>query len=173
MIHFIEGYADRVNELLHDWFGMSFFKQEIIEVPGLLDGVLITYDGVRDDAREQLGRMSWQKFLARMSVIKPDWKYFDRKIMKRFMEEPRCMGGWEGRTIYFLRGARYREQWTSTVAEEDVVPLMTGILSRWGQLIQMELEHMRETIRPCGLRRLTFLSHCIRTGDDAQLAEFE
>jgi hypothetical protein len=161
MIHFIEAYADRVNDLLHDCFGTAFFKQEIVEVPGLLAGVLITYDGIRDDAREQLGRMSWQKFLTRMSLIKPDWKDFDRKLMKQFMEEPRLMGGWEGRTIFFLRGARYRDQWTPAKAESDVFTLMAGALPRWGHIIQTEVEHMRGTI-PVGTEHFREYEHQVR-----------
>jgi hypothetical protein len=46
MTHFVDAFADRVNDILHDFFGTCFFKQEILEVPGLLTGLLITYDGL-------------------------------------------------------------------------------------------------------------------------------
>jgi len=69
------------------------FKQEIIEVPGLLTALLITYNGVRDDARETRD-MTWDEFLDRMSLVKPDWKQFDRNLIEQLATMPhRGMGG--------------------------------------------------------------------------------
>jgi hypothetical protein len=73
MAHFLDQYADRLNELLHSALPATrFYKQELIEVPGLLTAILVTHDGVRDDEREIRANMTWQDFLARMATLKPD-----------------------------------------------------------------------------------------------------
>ena len=159
MTHFIDTYADRVNDILHDIFGTRFFKQEIVEVPGLLAGLLITYDGVRDDTRETLNRMSWSEFLDRMSAIKPDWEHFDRKLMEELGKRPeKGMGGWEGRPIYFIKGGSHPEQWTPTRAERDATMLLKGSLRLWGPLIQNEAEHLKENI-PVGREHFREYEH--------------
>jgi len=51
--HFIDKYADRVDDILHETLGGTvFFRQEVVEVPGMLAGLLITYEEGRDDTRE-------------------------------------------------------------------------------------------------------------------------
>ncbi len=79
MSHFVDRYADRLNELLHYVLTATYFyKQEIIEVPGLLTAILVTYDGVRDDQREVQENLTWEAFLGRISAVKADWLHFDR-----------------------------------------------------------------------------------------------
>ena len=59
MAHFADHYADRINEMLYSGlFAHHFYKQEIIEIPGLLTAILVTYDGVHDDRREIENNMS-------------------------------------------------------------------------------------------------------------------
>ena len=106
MPHFLEDYADHLNDILHDALGGTlFYKQELIEVSGLLAGVVVTYDDVRDDTREIHDQLSWEAFLERMSQVKADWRDFDRALMEQLAMKPeKVMGGWEGRTIYFIKG---------------------------------------------------------------------
>ncbi len=69
MAHFLEDYAERVTDILHDALGGTlFYKVELVEVPRLLSAVLITYDNVRDDTREIRGLLSWEAFLAQMTA---------------------------------------------------------------------------------------------------------
>jgi|SRR5579859_4534001 len=153
MPHFAERYADRLNELLHVALGSSyyFFKQEIIEVSGLLTAILVTYDGVRDDEREVKESMSWEDFLKRMSVVKGDWIFFRRDLMEKFLEHPeKMMGGWEGRTIYFIRGGHHADQWIPEKAKEEVASLFISAGNMLGGMIQKEVEHLRETV-PVGI----------------------
>jgi hypothetical protein len=50
MSHFTDQYMDRVNVILHNVLTPTwFYRQEIIEVEGVLTAMFITYDGVRDD----------------------------------------------------------------------------------------------------------------------------
>ena len=145
MAHFISAYADRVTEILHEWAGPLFFKQEIVEVPGLVAGLLVTYDAIKDDTRETHDGLTWEAFLERMSVVKPDWRHFDRKVMERLGREPqKGIGGWEGRTIYFLKGGSHPEQWTEAGAEQALIPLLMGSTVLWGSLIRRTVERLRE-----------------------------
>jgi len=161
--HFLDEYADRVNDLLHDALGSTlWYRQEIIEVPGLLVGLLVTYDGVRDDSRHVRDDLSWEAFLQRMSVVKPDWIHFDRAVMERWTANPtKCMGGWEGKTIYFIRGSRNPADWTASTAEQDVSLLLSMSWQTWGRRLLDELEHSREIV-PVGRDNYIGWEHMVR-----------
>ncbi len=148
MPHFLENYVERVNDILHDVLGGTlFYKQEIVEVPGLLAGVLVTYDDVRDDTREIHDQLSWEAFLDRMSAVKPDWKDFNRTLMEQLATMPeKVIGGWEGRTIYFIKGGRHPDQWTPSKASEDVPRLLASTWRLWGAIIREEVNHLREIV---------------------------
>lgn len=148
MPHFLEDYAERVNDILHNTLGGTlFYKAELVEVPGLLSAVLVTYDDVQDDTREIHDHLTWEAFLARMSAVKADWTHFDRGLMEQLATMPeKVMGGWEGRTIYFIKGGRHPEQWTPTKASEDVTVLLTSSWRLWGTMIQEEVNHLREIV---------------------------
>jgi hypothetical protein len=151
MAHFTEQYADKFNELLHVGLASvhGFLRQEIIEVPGLLTAILVTYDGVRDDQRE-IKNMTWEGFLERMSKVKPDWRFFDRTNIEKLGETPeRTIGEWEGRTIYFIRGGQHHVQWTPETARKDAVSLFLSAMNMHGPTIQHEVEHLREIV-PAG-----------------------
>jgi hypothetical protein len=143
LAHFTDAFADRTNEILHDMLGGAlFFKQEVIEVTGLVTALLVTYDGVSDDARVTT-QTTWDKFLNRMSAIKPDVTMFEPKFMKQFAKAPKKgIMGWERRTIYFISGNQ-PEKWTASRADELVTSL---ILTSWGTiggLIEEELDQLK------------------------------
>jgi len=163
MTHFAEPYANKLNELLHFTLTASnFYKQEIIEVPEVLAAILVTYDGVCDDQREINDNMLWDDFLKRMSVVKPDWIHFDLELMKRFGEKPhKVLGGWEGRTIYFIKGGRHPEQWTPTKAHEDLFALLVSASGVWGKLIQDEIENLPDSL-PAGKEHFQGFEHMVR-----------
>jgi hypothetical protein len=163
MGHFIEGYSDRLNDLLH--FNLApnwFYKQEILEVPELLTAILVTYDGVTDDQREIHANSSWETFLERMAKVKPDWIHFDRSLIERLRDNPgKTLGGWEGRTIYFIRGGQNAEQWTTEKAETDVGIALASAATTLGPLLQHELEHLKESL-PAGPEHFREFEHQVR-----------
>jgi hypothetical protein len=160
--HFLEAYADRVIQILHEFHGSLFYKQEIVEVPGLVTALLITYDGIRDDERETHDNLSWEDFLKRMSSIKADWKHFERKTMEGFSEKPhKLMYGYEGRTIFFLRGGNTPEYWTTALAEENAITLLKASAVMWGPLVYDEVTHLREIV-PVGKTHFREYEHKVR-----------
>jgi hypothetical protein len=163
MAHFVNQYADRLNDLLHaGLFAHYFYKQEIIEIPDLLTAILVTYDGVPDDRREIHGDMSWEGFLTRMSAVKGDWIHFERRHMERLRDQPqRTMGGWEGRTIYFIKGGQHADQWTPDKADVDVKSLLGSALGVWGKMIQTEVEALSTTV-PVGIEHFREYEHMVR-----------
>ncbi len=148
MPHFLDAYADRINDILHDLLGGTlFYKQEIVEVPGLLIALLVTYDGVRDDIREIHDRLSWEDFLQRMSKVKKDWKQFDRGLMEQLATMPqKVMGGWEGRTIYLIKGGSHPDEWSAAHAVQDTTALLMSSWRLWGTIVQKEVEHLRDIV---------------------------
>jgi hypothetical protein len=163
MGHFVEQYADHLNQLLHVTLAAHYFyKQEIVEIPELLTAILVTYDNVRDDQREIHKNMSWEDFLARMSVVKPDWLHFERGHIEWLAQNPdKTIGGWEGRTIYFIRGGQRADQWTPAKAKEDLANLMISSAALWGKVIQAETDHLRETV-PVGMEHFREFEHMVR-----------
>jgi hypothetical protein len=145
--HFIEPYADRVVQLLHEYHQALFYKQEIVEVQGLVTGLFITFDDIKDEVREIHDNLSWEEFLQRMCLIKPAWQTLERKKMEAFIEHPeKMMGGAEGRTFYFIRGGSFPQYWTTERAEQDAILLMQASVSNWGALILAEVTHLRELV---------------------------
>jgi hypothetical protein len=163
MPHFAEEYADAVNAILHQTHGVTrFYKQEIIEIPGLLVSLLITYDGVRDDERLVTESATWNEFLGRMARVKADWATFDRKVMEKLTEYPdKTMLGYEGRTIYFIKPGSDPDQWTREKAAEDAIPLLKGSLAAWGPLIAEEIRTLPERIKP-GREHFSQYEHLVR-----------
>jgi hypothetical protein len=162
MAHFVSPYADRINDILHDFSGVRFFKQEILEVPGLLTGLIITYDGVRDDAREIRDALSWQEFLDRMGAIKRDWKNFDRSLVEELAKIPeKTISGWEGRTIYFIRGGKNPERWSLDAAAKDAGLLLAASHKLWGPLVELEVLQLRQSV-PVGREHFKDYEHKVR-----------
>ncbi len=149
MTHFIDKYGDIINDILHDTLPSTlFYKQEVYEVPGLLTALLITYDDVTDDIREYHLSTTWEEFIARMSRVKPDWMHFSKdNIIKMASERPQMtMGGWEGRTIYFIRGGNTAAFWTDEKAKEDITLLLRSSATIRGELIEYEVSNARSLI---------------------------
>jgi hypothetical protein len=149
MTHFVEPYADRVNDLLHLIGGARFYRQEVVEVTGLVTGLLITYDNVADDERQVRSQLTWDEFLERMSLIKADWKRFDRTNVEALAAMPdKGIHGWEGRTIYFLKGGSRPEQWSAERATRDVTVLVRSAHSMLGPLVELEVQTLRARLPP-------------------------
>lgn len=108
--HFALASASRVNEILHDCLVSTwFYKHEVCEVPELVTALLVTYDTHRDDEFQVQPKTTWQDFLDRMDRVKPDWAHFSRQTMEALARQPeKAMLGWEGRTLYCVRGGQPR-----------------------------------------------------------------
>lgn len=93
--------------------------------------------------------MSWEQFLDRMSNAKADWKHFDREHMEHLAEAPtKSMMGWEGRTIYFIKGGTHPDQWTRVHAERDAKALLAGSYHALGPLIKFVADTLRSAVPP-------------------------
>src|SRR5262245_43072273 len=93
--------------------------------------------------------MSYDEFLDRMARVKPDWRGFDLSYFEALKTKPeKTILGWEGRTIYFLRGGSDAIRWTAENAEVDVVTLLAGSHAALGPLIQLESERLKQAIPP-------------------------
>lgn len=60
------------------------------------------------------------------------------------------MGGWEGRTIYFMKACGHPEQWTQEKARTDITALLQSGAASWGQIIASRLDTLDESVRPGG-----------------------
>jgi len=146
--HFISGYIHEFIELLHRTLDPTwFYKSEIIEIPELLTAILITYDDQEDDDINVNAECDWENFLERMSRIKSDWAYFDKKNIELLVEKPeKTIGGWEGRTIYLLRGGQNPEYWKRERAFEDIYYLLSLREEVIGPLILEPLKNLHRLI---------------------------
>jgi hypothetical protein len=164
MPHCTDQYADRLNELLHYTLTPTYFyKQEIVEVPGLLTAILVTYDGVHDDHREVEKNMTWEGFRKRMSAVDPDWLHFDRSVMEELSSKhpEKVMGGCERRTIYLIKGGSHADQWTPEKMKMEVTSLLMSTWVTLGITIQAEVEHLREHV-PLGFDHFQQFEHMVR-----------
>jgi hypothetical protein len=141
----------------HDFF---FFSQEIFEVPGALTAILIRYDGVLDDSRVIHDQSSSQDFIKRMERVKGDWKFFDLNLVAQ-MAPHQVLGGWEGRTIYFIKNGQRADQWTPENATQDITKLLHSSAQGTGPAIQWETDHLRELV-PVGHEHFQTLEHMVR-----------
>ena len=150
MKHYSIKYSGTVNDILHDVLISTWnYKHEILEIPGLVTALLITYDNQRQDEFIVKSDLTWEKFLNRMSRVKPDWAFFSIENMRGMAEQPhKTMGGWEGRTIYIIKGGSKPEFWTREKAREDINLLISSTTRIHAPLIQHELESAKEQIPP-------------------------
>jgi hypothetical protein len=56
------------------------------------------------------------------------------------------MGGWEGRTIYFIKGGEFPEFWSTERAQIDGMALLTSAAKMYGPLVVHEIENVSKTI---------------------------
>jgi hypothetical protein len=147
--HPVYGYAKQINGLLHAILWSTWFcKHEIYEVPNIVTALLITYDNQRDDVFEIHSNVKWKTFLLRMSRVKKDWADFSLQTMKDLSKTKKTMGGWEGRTIYFMKGCSRPDYWTPKHAETDISLLMSVGQRVLGPLVLNGVKWMKETIAP-------------------------
>jgi len=148
MSHFALSYAKRVNEILHDVLWSTwFYKYEIIEVPGLVTALLVTYDNQKDDEYIIASDITREQFLQRMSRMKPDWADFSLENLQGLAKLPhKTIGGWEGRTIYFVKGGSSPKYWSIENARTDTVLLISNSILMQGSMIQHEVKNMGESI---------------------------
>lgn len=129
--------------LISTWF----YKHQIYEVPGLCTALLINYDNQEHDEFEVFSDTEWESFLERMSRVKPDWVPFKREIMEGLAKQPhKVMGGWEGRTIYFIKGGSKPEFWTTERAEIDTITLLTASAEFQGTLLYEQAGRIDELV---------------------------
>ncbi|MCB0253589.1 MAG: hypothetical protein KDI55_07665, partial [Anaerolineae bacterium] len=149
MMHFALNYAKHVNEILHNVLWSTwFYKHEIIEVPGLVTALLVTYDNQKDDEFDVASEQTWSKFLQRMSRVKHDWSHFSQETMERLADFPqKKMLGWEGRTIYFIRGGSNPGYWSAENASADVTMLISTSVQMHGPMIQNQVQELEKSIR--------------------------
>jgi hypothetical protein len=148
--------------LHHVLGGATCYRQEIIEVPGLLVGLFITYDDVRDDVQEIFDNLTWEEFVKRLCRVKADWATLERGTIEALGAHPeKTFGGWEGRTIYMIKGGRHPEQWTQEDAIKDLTALLTSSASRLGAMIQYEADNLRNIV-PAGNAYFRSFEHYVR-----------
>ena len=148
MKHFVIEYSKRINEILHSYLISTwFYKHQIFGVSELCTAILINYDNQEKDEFEVFDNTDWDRFLKRMSRIKPDWIHFKRDIMESLAEQPhKVIGGWEGRTIYFIKAGRNPKFWTKDRAEIDTKNLLTATAAIQGPLIYEETLQIDQSI---------------------------
>lgn len=146
--HFVLNYAKYINVILHDNLVSTWcYKHEIIEVSDVATALLITYDNIQDDSYEIFTNVDWDFFISRMSRVKPDWAHFSSEVMRKFADHPdKTMMGWEGRTIYFIKGGKFPEFWSTEKAHIDGMALLSGSLRMYGPMILQEIENIAKII---------------------------
>jgi len=162
MGHFTDEYANRVNTILHRVLTPTwFYKQEIIEVPGVVTAILITYDEVRDDSHGVRNNCSWDDFQQRLWNIK-GWR-ISRDLLDKMVREnsPMVIGGWEGRTIYIMRAGSRHEHWTADKANDDILDLMMDSGQIRVEILKQETENLREIVPP-GPENFKAFEHIVR-----------
>lgn len=148
--HFVIEYAEHINELLHSYlFSTWCYKHEILDVSGIATALLITYDDVKDDVYETYSEVDWAFFISRMSQVKPDWAFFSSDVMLKFADHPdKTMMGWEGRTIYFIKGGKFPDSWSTEKAHIDGMALLTSGAKMYAPLSLHEIENVAKVIPP-------------------------
>jgi hypothetical protein len=128
MAHFTDEYTDQVKKILHDGLMPTwFYKQEIMNVSGVVTGLFITYDGIRDDSCRVVDHCSWDEFLLRIHRVDPDWDVTQDFLKDVEQKRPEfTMGGWLSRTIHILKAGQHPEHWTASDATKDITALLTS-----------------------------------------------
>jgi hypothetical protein len=158
-IHHCDYISDALHAVLHPTW---CYRQQIYEVPGVLTALLVTYDDVLDDAREYHPDTTWEQFISRMAVVKADWANFPQATMSEFARHPdKTMMGWEGRTIYVIKGGNNAQFWTAESAATDVAAFVGAGPRMWGEVVQIEIENAKDRI-PVGRAHFAQYENLIR-----------
>ena len=162
MSHFADPYCDVVNETLHHLLQSTWvYRQEVYEVGNLATALLVTYDDVREDVREYKLGATWEQFLTRMARVKADWANLSQDGMSRWADHPeKTILGWEGRTIYFIKGGAKPEFWSKQRATNDLQVLLLGS-ALWGEVVELELAQAPNSI-PVGREHFADYERMVR-----------
>ena len=97
-----------------------------------------------------------------MIRVKPEWAFFSEDTMKKFAQHPeKVMMGWEGQTIYFIKGGNNPEFWTTDHAEEDIRSLLMASAALWGPLVFDQVKRIGDII-PNGQEHFRDYEHPVR-----------
>jgi hypothetical protein len=67
--------------------------------------------------------------------------------MEEFLQYPEMvMGGWEGRTIYIIKGESHADQWAPEKAKTDAAVLLMSATLGLGDMIQTEVWNTFEKV---------------------------
>jgi len=146
--HYALEYAKRVNELLHNCLWPTwFYKHEIYEVPNLATGLFITYDDQKDDEFKIHTNVKWKRFHLRLTKIQKKGGSLSLATIRKLCDTPeKTIGGWEQRTIYFVKGGNHPDYWAPSKADTDVYLLMASATKVWGRLIMDRVSRVKEMI---------------------------
>lgn len=163
MKHFSTDYVKELNNFLHTYLTSTWnYHIEIMEISDLLTAVLVTYDDQEEDLFEVSTGLCYEEFLARMSLVKSDWAHFKKENFEGLAAKPqKTIGGWEGRTIYFIRGGSNPEYWTTESAIEDGRRLILSSVQTQGTMLLEEVQRI-DTLIPRGRKHFRVYEHFVR-----------
>jgi hypothetical protein len=162
MRHFADSYCDVFNERLHEMLPATWqYRQELHDFGGIGTALLVTYDDVKDDSRVYLSD-TWETFLVRMSQVKPDWADLSKEIMLGLAAMPdKSILGWEGRTIFVIKGGANPQYWTPKQAHEDSAALRFAGQRMQGIAVEAEINSIDVAI-PIGNDGATAYERLVR-----------
>jgi hypothetical protein len=150
MEHFARDYARAFSDFLHRFLISTWhYKLQVFEIPGLLTALLVNYDNQREDELVLVTDITYDHFLARMAEVKPDWIYFKRENFEGLAKQPhKTMLGWEGRTIYVMKGGSNPDRWSPDVATKDATQILVASASLQGRFLQEEAASIERALPP-------------------------
>jgi len=163
MNHFTKEYVNEINDFLHTYLTSTWnYRIEVFEIKDLLTAVLVTYDDQVEDSFEISTSLSYDEFLHRMSLVKPDWIQIEKEVFEGLAAKPhKTMGGCEGRTIYFIKGGSNPEYWTPESAIEDARNLLLSSSQLQGPMLLEEVQRI-DTLIPRGNEHFRSYEHFVR-----------
>jgi len=146
--HFALAFATHANEILHSNLSVTFdYRHEILEVPGLVTALFITYAGRRGDEYEIKTPVSFDEFKARLMEVKYEWHDLEEATIRGLAAKPeKSISGWENQTIYIVRGGSFPPSWTTALAEQWLSLILSGSALFWGPMIEQEWKYLDENI---------------------------
>lgn len=145
--HFALGYARKVNEHLHQAMSATTsFRHEIFEVPNLVTGHFVTYDGIDSDEFIVHSPVDWPRFRTRLMQAHQAWHDLTEETVRKFRDKPeKSMTGCENRTIYSFRGGSNPNYWTEKYALEFCQVTTIGVVL-WGPMLKQEWQNITTTV---------------------------
>lgn len=148
MEHFTQHYARAFSDYLHQFLISTWhYKLQIYEIAGLLTAILVNYDDQKADEYAFITNITCEDFLARMAKVKSDWIYFKRGNFEGLASQPhKTLLGWEGRTIYAIKGGNDPDRWTAQTAEKDAHQIIMASVVTQGRALQEEAKFVDKSI---------------------------